>query len=210
MRPLTQLLSPLLLGGLILALTAGCASTGSRPPKDFVVKPGEQTYVFGLGPEDIDFCATKIAASLSQLNEFKDPTLQPHILVELPALNTRDRQMSMDAPIFTRRLTTALIKTQGRKAHFISREDLERLEKERIMTESVLTPGNSDPKDTEYRSADFFLFSKIEDLTRHTVNGKVVTYLLCTFRLVDAKTSLILWQDDYQITKRATMDKAYQ
>ena len=111
----------------------------------------------------------------------------------------------MDAPIFTDRLITYLMKVQGRRARFISREDAERVMKERRMKQDGTVNG---PADGEILGADFFLLSKISEFRRNTLDGKVVNYMLCSFRLVDAQTTEMIWKDDYQTTKKAKLDAA--
>ena len=206
MSPTRPLLHALFAGALLVALTSGCATSHSqKPPPDFRPGPKAETYVLGLGPDDIEHCATKITESLQQLQEFKDPTLQPYILVQVPELNVQDRLLVMDAPIFTDRLITYLMKVQGRRARFISREDAERVMKERRMKQDGTVNG---PADGEILGADFFLLSKISEFRRNTLDGKVVNYMLCSFRLVDAQTTEMIWKDDYQTTKKAKLDAA--
>jgi len=188
-----------LAASVILALLPGCATTGTVVQER---DAAEADNIFGFRPRDIVMVAGKMSASLAQHPLFHDASLQPSIRVDFPDVSkVRRGLLTVDeAPAFTRRLTTELMKNPARRAKFISREDAgEAVDENKKVGSGAVTSGGQDDGGPKYLAADFFLRSSFMDVTKHTTDGKVVTYLLCSFRLVDRRTTEIAWQDDYEV-----------
>jgi PBP1b-binding outer membrane lipoprotein LpoB len=197
-----------LAAGVILAILPGCATTGQVKEE----RIDKTQNVFGYDAADIENAATFISTNLGDKPIFTDPKLQPYIIVEYPKVETR-RFMSLfdDAKLFSRRLTTQLMKVRFRQAKILSREDYPRLEQERKLIESgTVTSSDDANQGSQLKSADFFLFSTIGETTQNTADGRAVVYLMYSFRLVDRRTSENVWQDDYVVKRSIKTPKAYQ
>lgn len=206
MSPTRSILRIVFLGTALVAFGSGCATRG----KVTEVPIETQVSTLSIAPADIQKCAQKITASISETPEFSDPDLRPHLIVELPKMDTSDRYLVMQAGMLRENLITHLMKAQVRQARIISREDLPRLDKERelIGSEVVVTNPGDDGR-RHYRSADFFLFSTISDAKIDTTDRKQVSYIQWSFRLVERTSSLRVWSDDYKVMKQVKSPKIY-
>jgi hypothetical protein len=61
----------------------------------------------------------------------------------------------------------------------------------------------------EFKGADYFLTGKLSGLSSSTKNG-VSDYILYTFQLIDARTSVIVWGGDDEMKKQAQSDAVYR
>jgi PBP1b-binding outer membrane lipoprotein LpoB len=83
------------------------------------------------------------------------------------------------------------------------------LEKEREMKRTGAVTATTDPTTQEFKGADFFLTGKLQSLTTRTKDG-ISDYVLYTFQLIDARTSVIVWAGDHEIKKQGLEDAAYR
>jgi hypothetical protein len=61
----------------------------------------------------------------------------------------------------------------------------------------------------EFKGADYFLTGKLEGLSTRTAAG-TSDYILYSFKLVDARTSAIVWGDYAEMKKQGLEDAAYR
>ena len=73
----------------------------------------------------------------------------------------------------------------------------------------LIVTASSDPNVVEFGGADYFLTGKLEGLATRTSQG-TGDYILYAFRLTDARTSRIVWEDSYEIKKQGLEDAAYR
>jgi hypothetical protein len=92
---------------------------------------------------------------------------------------------------------------------FVARERMAALEEERARKESGQVTSASDPKVVEYKGGDYFLTGKLQGLSTRTSKG-TSDYVLYTFQLIDARTSVIIWEDFAEIKKQGLEDAAYR
>jgi hypothetical protein len=86
---------------------------------------------------------------------------------------------------------------------------MEALEKEQALKQSGQVTANSNPNTVEFKGADFFLTGTLQGLTTRTSNG-TSDYILYAFQLIDARTSVIVWEDSAEIKKQGLEDAAYR
>lgn len=125
-----------------------------------------------------------------------------------PVINdTRDR--SVRADIFTDRLRAQLNQNCQNKIMFLARERWTVLVEERNMKRQKEVTSSSDPFVQEFKGADLFLTGKLSGLPTSSKQG-VSDYILYTFQLIDARTSVIVWEGMYEVKKEAREDDAYR
>ncbi len=206
----TQHLSLLTLAA-TCAILAGCASSGVKNPSGVHVtemRPDERGFVAGTGVESQDIVAVcdKMARGLLGLERIAAAKAPPYIVLD-PVMNESRFQINKD--IFLTRMTTQLTSKSGGKMLFLARERMETLMKERDAKRAGTVTSTTDPLVQEFKGADYFLTGKLQSLTTKTGAG-TSDYVLYTFQLIDARTSIIVWAGDHEIKKQGLEDAAYR
>ncbi|MCX8157451.1 MAG: penicillin-binding protein activator LpoB [Verrucomicrobiae bacterium] len=197
--------------GLVAAVVAGCASAGVKNPSGTgvkVLRPDEAGFVAGTGIESQDLVAVtdKIARNILNVPEIKNAPTPPYIVLE-PVIN--ETRFTINKDMFLTRIQTELISKAGGKVRFLARERLAALERERDLKRTGQVTSTSDPKLQEFKGADYFLTGKLQSLTTRTSRG-TSDYILYTFELIDARTSVIVFKDSMEVKKQGQEDAAYR
>jgi PBP1b-binding outer membrane lipoprotein LpoB len=193
------------------AIFAGCASEGVKNPNGVPVtqmNPDEQGFVAGTGVESQDLVSVtdKMARSILAIPEIANAKTTPRIVLDPVVNNTR---FPINKDIFISRIRIQLNQKATGKVRFLDRDMMKTLEKERDLKVSGQVTASSDPNVVEFRGADFFLTGKLEGITTKTSAG-TSDYILYSFRLTDARTSEIVWEDSAEIKKQGLEDAAYR
>ena len=193
------------------AIFAGCASEGVKNPNGVPVtqmNPDEQGFVAGTGVESQDLVSVtdKMARSILAIPEIANAKTTPRIVLDPVVNNTR---FPINKDIFISRIRIQLNQKATGKVRFLDRDMMKTLEKERDLKVSGQVTASSDPTVVEFRGADFFLTGKLEGITTKTSAG-TSDYILYSFRLTDARTSEIVWEDSAEIKKQGLEDAAYR
>jgi PBP1b-binding outer membrane lipoprotein LpoB len=206
--------SSVVLSGLVLsvALLAGCATdAGVRNPSGVAVtemRPDERGFVAGTGIESQDLVAVtdKMARSILGIPEIARAQVKPYIVLEPVVNNTR---FPINKDIFLTRIRTQLNSKATGRVSFLDREMMRTLERERSLKQSGQVTSSSDPRVVEFRGADYFLTGKLDGMTTRTSAG-TSDYVLYSFRLTNARTSEIVWEDTAEVKKQGLEDAAYR
>jgi PBP1b-binding outer membrane lipoprotein LpoB len=203
-------IKPLSLAAAALFL-GGCASSGVKNPSGVGVtemRPDERGFVGGTGVESTDIVSAtdKVAREILGIPEIANAQTPPYIVTEPVINNTR---FPINKTIFLTRLRESLNKQANRKVYFLARENIAALERERQLKQSGQVTASSDPKVQEFRGADYFLTGKLEGQSTRTSQG-ISDYILYTFQLIDARTSVIVYEGAYEIKKQGLEDAAYR
>jgi hypothetical protein len=83
------------------------------------------------------------------------------------------------------------------------------MEKEQQLKQSGQLTSASDPRVVEFRGADYFLTGNLDGSSTRNSRG-VSDYVLYTFRLIDVRTTAIVWEDMAEIKKQGLEDSAYR
>lgn len=194
------------------ALFSGCATTqGVQNPSGVPVtemRPDERGFVAGTGVEsqDLVVVADKMARGIVVIPQVARAQRAPFVVLEPVVNNTR---FPINKDIFLTRIRTQLNSKTPGQVNFIDREIMKTLERERALKQSGQVTASSDPNVVEFRGADYFLTGKLEGLTTRTSQG-TGDYILYAFRLTDARTGVIVWEDSYEIKKQGLEDAAYR
>jgi len=189
---------------------SGCA-TGVQNPSGVPVtemKADERGFVAGTGVESQDLVAVtdKMARSILGIAEIAHATATPRIVLDPVVNNTR---FPINKDIFLTRIRTQLNEKAMGKVRFLDRAMMKTLEKERDLKRSGQVTASSDPNVVEFRGADYFITGTLDGMTTRTSAG-TSDYILYSFRLVDARTSEIVWESSAEIKKQGLEDAAYR
>lgn len=195
----------------VVALTAGCASSGVKNPRGVPVtemKADERGFVAGTGVESQDLVAVtdKMARSIIAIPEIANAQGTPRVVLN-PVVN--ETRFPINKDIFLTRIRAQLNSKATGKVRFLAREQMAALERERDLKQSGQVTASSDPNVVEFKGADFFLTGKLQNMTTRTSKG-VSDYVLYSFQLIDARTSDIVWEDFAEIKKQGLEDAAYR
>jgi hypothetical protein len=86
---------------------------------------------------------------------------------------------------------------------------MEVLEKERNRKREGSVTASSDPTVQEFKGADYFLTGTLQGMSTRTKAG-TSDYILYNFHLIDARSSVIVWEDMAEIKKQGLEDAAYR
>jgi hypothetical protein len=182
----------------ILALaTVTCGMETKR------VDPDTDDEVGGTGVDSADLRATSDKMVRSLLNAprlFAKGT--PVVVIESPKNLTR---FQIDSSIFVTKMRSELMQNAQGRITFIAREDTAEVldERERKRAGAVSVPTDATGK-ADLAAAplgtEFFLTGTLQSLSKQS--GKAESdYILATFRVVDAETSELIWEDSYEWKK---------
>ncbi len=193
------------------ALLTGCASSGVKNPSGIPVthmKADEQGFVAGTGIESQDIVAVtdKMSRSILNIPQIANSATPPVIVLDPVDNQTR---FPINKDIFLTRIRTELnSKTQG-KVMFLARDRMVALEKERNLKREGAVTATTDPKVQEFKGADYFLTGSLQGISTRTKAG-TSDYILYAFQLIDARTSVIVWEDSAEVKKQGLEDAAYR
>ncbi len=172
------------------------------------MRPDEQGFVAGTGVESQDLVAVTDKMSKSILNTPQIANAQgvPRIVLDPVDNNTR---FPINKDIFLARIRAELNKKSTGKVIFLARDRMATLEREKQMKQTGQVTSTSDPNKVEFKGADFFLTGTLSGLSTRTSAG-TSDYILYSFRLIDARTSEIIWEDSAEIKKQGLEDAAYR
>jgi penicillin-binding protein activator len=203
----------LLLGVLAsTAFLAGCAtSAGVQNPSGVPVtemRPDERGFVAGTGVESQDLVSVtdKMARSILSIPQIARSPVPPSIVLDPVVNNTR---FPINKDIFLTRIRTRLNSKAMGQVSFLDREMMKTLERERELKRTGQVTASADPNVVEFGGADYFLTGKLDGMTTRTSAG-TSDYVLYSFRLTDARTSRIVWEDVAEIKKQGLEDAAYR
>jgi len=189
----------------LLLAAAGCAAVGCTGETKRMA-PDEAADVelgTGLTSQDFRSVSQRMARSLVTLPQIQNATVPPKVAFMSVANKSNEY---IDADAFLGKMRTELIKHSGGKVTFLDREIIEAIEKENRDKGrgKRTTSGGQTPL-----GADFFLTGTVESIDKVAGAGRT-TYLRLSFRMTDAGTSAIVWEDDYEIKKHATTGTMYR
>lgn len=184
------------------ALLAGCA-TGVTRRVDLdaeLVDDASSTSV-----QDYRTVSDQMARSLVQLSMIQQAESPPSIA--FLEVDNRTNQF-IDTVAFQEKIRTLLLKNCRGKILFLDRAAIEAILDERERKKKGLVTASGKSSSAIY-GADYFLTGSIHSINR--IQGTERTeYRRYSFRLTDADTSLIVWEDEYEtryFKSKALMDR---
>jgi hypothetical protein len=193
------------------ALVVGCASKGVQNPTGVPVThmtADEQGFVAGTGMEsqDLVMVADKMARSILGIPQIANAATPPTIVLDPVDNQTR---FPINKEIFLTRIRAQLNSKARGKVLFLARAQMETLEKERNRKREGQVTASSDPAVQEFKGADYLLTGSLQGMSTRTKAG-TSDYVLYSFQLVDARTSVMVWEDMAEMKKQGLEDAAYR
>jgi penicillin-binding protein activator len=189
---------------------AGCVS-GVKNPSGVPVtemRADERGFVAGTGIEsqDIVRVTDQMARHILSIPQIANAVNPPCVVLDPVENQTR---FPINKDMFLERIRFELMKQAGGKVQFLARDRMKALEREREMKRAGQVTASADPNAVEFKGADFFLTGKLMGQTTRTSSG-TSDYILYTFELIDARTSVSVWGDSAEIKKQGLEDAAYR
>ncbi|MCB0307913.1 MAG: hypothetical protein KDD48_00960 [Bdellovibrionales bacterium] len=175
---------------LFLGLLVGCVAKSNRVGVD-TDEPFSDTET---SSKDLVVVSEEMVRSLLQLPQISKATKPPRIAFSDVKNETNE---ILNKNLFIEKMRTLLLKNAAGKMVFLDREISSDIEKERAAKRSgSVTSSSSKTKS----GADFFLTGKLSSIDKQS-GGKRSTYTRYAFRLTDAESTDILWEDEYEVKK---------
>jgi penicillin-binding protein activator len=167
----------------------GCVAETNRV--DVATDEGGDTET---SSKDLVTVAQNMSRSLVQLPQISSARTPPRIAFADVKNETNE---IINKNMFIEKMRTLLLKNAGGRMIFLDREISEQISNERNAKRS----GQLGSSGSKIRSgADFFLTGKLSSIDKQS-GGKRSTYTRYAFRLTDAESSDILWEDEYEVKK---------
>ncbi len=170
-----------------MLLAAGCAGKTHRVEvgRDLVSDPTATSV------QDFETVAQNMARSLISLPQIQNANPAPTIAFAKVENRSND---FVDSQAFLEKMRTLLIKHSGGKLIFLDRKHLDEIKAERDAKE---TGEFTSSGETKIYGADFFLTGVISSVNAAGGSEKTV-FRRYSFRLTDARTGAIVWEDEYE------------
>jgi PBP1b-binding outer membrane lipoprotein LpoB len=194
-----------------VVIMTGCASSGVKNPSGVPVtrmNADEQGFVAGTGIESQDIVAVtdKMVRNILSIPRINSVSTPPIIVLD-PVIN--ETRFPINKDIFLTRIRSELNKKSMGKVTFLARDRMAALEKERNLKREGAVTSTSDANVQEFKGADYFLTGSLQGVPTRTSAG-TSDYILYAFQLIDARTSIIVWEDNAEIKKQGVEDAAYR
>ena len=154
--------------------------------------------------QDFRTVSQQMARSLIQIPQIQNSDTPPTIAF----LDVENRtSIYLDKEAFMEKIRTLLLKNCAGKVQFLDRHNVASIAKERKLKEKGKVSGSA-KSDNPLYGADYFLTGVIHSVTAGG-GGAKTEYIRYSFRLVDADTSAIVWEDEYEtktLSQKATYD----
>lgn len=168
---------------------AAFAAVSCSTPKSQRVDPDVDDEMGGTGIESGDIRAISdwMARSLVERLPSGGPSKPVVVLKEV----TNETRFIIDKDLFLKQMRTELIRDAGGKIDFLAREDMDAILAERAAKREGRV-GQTEAKGL--LGAEYFLTGTLSGLSKSS-GGDRSDYIYASFRLVDAESSRIVWED---------------
>jgi len=200
MLPITLLLAA------SLAMTTGCKRREAFNIRD--VDPGQAGQVRSLGPEsqDVRRLSDLMVRSLLDSRPIRNSAHPPTIAMLPMENNTR---FAFNPEVFTTMLRGELNRQSDGQLFFVARNVMADIEAERAARREGTFDYDPERRTRSLAGADFFLVGRVDGMSTRSRQGDA-EYAVYSFSLVDTETSLILWEDLFDVKREGRDDVVYR
>lgn len=178
----------------ISVVMASLVLSACVPKTNRVEVASDDSFSTETSSKDLLSVSEKMVASILSLRQISSASKPPKIAFSDVQNETNE---IINKNLFIERMRTLLIKNASGRLIFLDREIGADIESER---ENKREGELSMAKQAQKLGADFFLTGKLSSIDK--VSGsKRSTYTRYAFRLTDAETTAIIWEDDYEVKK---------
>ncbi|MEI6632749.1 MAG: penicillin-binding protein activator LpoB [Chlamydiota bacterium] len=163
------------------------------------------TPMAGTGPESQDLLAIADRMTQSLLRAPVVAHAKEPPTVVLLSFRNRSR-FPINADIFLKKLRVQLNSAAAGRIIFLGRERMDDVLSERRAKRSGLASASPEKRHNLPAGADYFLSGSIDGLAKNSAYGRE-DYLLYIYQLIDAESSAVVWEDQFEI-KRVGLDDA--
>lgn len=177
-----------------------CATKSQRVDLDSDLLYGDT----GINSKDFRTVCEQMARSMVQIPQIANASSPPRITF-VRVRNLTSEPINKD--MFLTKIRTLLLKNAGGKVVFVDRSTgiMDKIDEEREeKREGEITFS----KQTQKTGVDFFLTGELSSIDK-IAGAQRATYINYAFRLTDAETGVIVWEDNYEV-KKATQYGIYE
>jgi len=204
--------SMIILGAFCLFLS-GCATLETSYTK--TIQPDQDDGLGGTGIEstDIRTVSRKMAASILEVPQILRAQGAPPKIALLPVKNSTRFIINKD--IFTKKIRIELNQNAMGKVTFLARDRMDDILKERKIKRPAETEETeeadkvSHSKLVDLMGVDFYLTGELMGLSK-AHNGDRSDYISMSFQLIDAETSEVIWENEYEVKRVGEAGVVYQ
>lgn len=195
--------SMIIVGAFCLFL-AGCSTLETSYTK--TIQPDQDDELGGTGIEstDIRTVSRKMAASILEVPQILRVQGAPPKVALLPVKNSTRFIINKD--IFTKKIRIELNKNAMGKITFLARDRMDDILKERQSKRDGLVGAS---KQVDLKGVDFYLTGELMGLSK-AINGDRSDYISMSFQLIDAETSEVIWENEYEVKRVGETGVVYQ
>ena len=168
--------------------------------------------ISGIGVESQDFSAMsdKMVRDLLATPAFGNASVPPRVIIDDTRFKNESSQ-TLNLALLVDRLRIELLRASNGKMLFVSRQNVDLVEKEKqLKTAGKVDAGSSDTK-RAIAGADYMLVGKIASQTTiNPASGMRANYFQITFEMLDLNNSLSVWGNLYEVKKAGADDKIYR
>jgi hypothetical protein len=122
----------------------------------------------------------------------------------LPVKNST--RFIINKEIFTKKIRIELNQNALGKITFLARDRMDDILKERSSKREGLVGAS---KQGDLMGVDFYLTGELMGLSK-AINGDRSDYISMSFQLIDAETSAIIWENEYEVKRVGETGAVYQ
>jgi len=199
---------------LALILVGGCTRTNvdnsaGRPTT--YVEPISPGPIRGVGIESQDITAMSDRMMRDIINSTQIAGRTPPALIVLDdAYFENESSSRLNKRLITDRLRVELNRAAQGRLYFVSRENIDMVEKERMLKREGTVTGGTLATTPATAGADFRLTGRIASLDAIAANGLQSRFHQITFELINLESGIIAWSGQYDFKKVAQDDIIYR
>jgi len=153
--------------------------------------------------QDFETISQKMVRSMISLPQIQNASSPPTIA--FVSVENRSNDF-IDKKAFLEKMRTLLIRGAGGKMVFLDRHNIDALREEKLAKEAGDFTSSAP---SQMYGADFFLTGVISSINSAGGSEKTI-YRRYSFRLIDAHTSAIVWEDEYETQLHHTRGLIYR
>lgn len=182
---------------------AGCTTVETSYTRAVALDEDDGLGGSGIEATDIRTVSRKMAESILNVPQIMNAQGSP-IIALLPVKNSTRFIINKD--IFTKKIRIQLNQNAQGKMTFLARDRIDDILKERQSKRDGLV-GSS--KSADLKGVDFYLTGELMGLSKAN-QGDRSDYISMSFQLIDAETSEIIWENEYEVKRVGESGVVYQ